>query len=146
MANLRDFLWSGSRDGMPVDIYLNRTPQVGSGVLHVARPLFVALEGEATVFGQHVKGTVQIRMPDESSSGTCTVTLNGGVHEGCAYHVDGGYLKIQVADRELSLGGAGDKQWTWIGVSGVPAWIGVWPGGSATAHDDEARSLEAVPG
>jgi hypothetical protein len=145
MANLRDFLWSGSHDEMPVDIYLNRTPQIGYGVLRVAQPLHVVLEGEATVFGQQVKGTVEIRMLDESGSGTCTVTLNGGVHDGCAYHVDGGYLKIRVADRELTLGGAGDKQWTWIGVSGVPAWIGVWPGGSAVAQGDAAREMEAAP-
>lgn len=145
MANLRSFLWSGSHDGMPVDIYLNRTPQIGSGVLRTAQPLHVVLQGSASVLGKQIDGTVEIIMPDESSGGTCTVVLNGARHDDCAYHVDGGYLKIQVADRELTLGGAGDKQWTWVGVSGVPGWVGVWPGSHAMAADEASREMEALP-
>lgn len=145
MANLRNFLWSGSHDEMPVDIYLNRTPQIGRGVLHVAQPLRVVLEGDATVLGRKVAGTVEIRMPDESPRGTCTVVLNGVTHDGCAYHVDGSYLKIQVADRELSIGGAGDKQWTWIGVSGVPGWIGVWPAARALPEGEAELEMAALP-
>jgi hypothetical protein len=144
MANLRNFIWSGSHDGMALDIYLNRTPRIGNGVMHVAQPLRVVLEGEATVFGQHAKGTVEIRMPDESPSGTCTVVLNGAVDNNCAYRTDGSYLKIQVAGRELSLT-ANDKQWTWLGVSGVPGWIGFWPSSAAMPADEAERELEAVP-
>jgi hypothetical protein len=144
MANLRNFIWSGSRDGMPLDIYLNRTPHIGNGELQVAQTLRLVLKGEATVFGQHVSGTVEIRMPDESPSGTCTVILNGAMNTGCKYWTDGGYLKIQVAGRELSLSG-NDKQWTWLGVSGVPAWIGFWPSSAAMPMDEAERELEAVP-
>ncbi|MFL5537367.1 MAG: hypothetical protein ACJ8J0_00095 [Longimicrobiaceae bacterium] len=144
MANLRNFMWSGSRDGMPLDIYLNRTPQIGNGELQVAQPLRVVLKGEATVFGKPVAGTVEIRMPDESPGGTCTVILNGVTHADCPYRTDGSYLKIQVADRELSLSG-NDKQWTWLGVSGVPAWIGFWPASAAMPEDEAERELEAVP-
>jgi hypothetical protein len=144
MANLRNFIWSGSHDGMPLDIYLNRTPQIGNGVMQVAQPLRVALEGEATVFGQRIKGTVEIRMPDESPSGTCTVVLNGVVHNNCAYRTDGSHLYIEVAGRTLTLT-ANDKQWSWIQVSGVPAWIGFWPSSAAMPADEAERELEAVP-
>ena len=144
MANLRNFIWSGSHDGMPIDIYLNRTPKIGSGVLQVAQTLRVALQGEATVLGQRVSGTVEIQMPDESPSGTCTVILNGARNDGCKYWTDGGYLKIQVQGRELSLSG-NDKQWTWLGVSGVPAWIGFWPASAAMPMGEAERELEAVP-
>jgi hypothetical protein len=140
MANLRNFMWSGSRDGMPLDIYLNRWPQIGNGVLHVAQPLRVVLEGKATVLGQEVSGTVDIRMPDESPNGTCTVILNGVTHANSPYRTDGGYLKIQVAGRELSLS-ANDKQWTWIGVSGVPGSIGFWPASVAMPEDEAEREL-----
>lgn len=140
MANLRNFIWSGSHDGMALDIYLNRWPQIGDGVLQVAQPLRLALKGQATVLGQHVSGTVDIRMPDESPSGTCTVILNGVSNDGCAYRTDGGYLKIQVAGRELSLS-ANDKQWTWIGVSGVPGSIGFWPASVAMPEDEAEREL-----
>ncbi|HEX8318459.1 hypothetical protein [Longimicrobium sp.] len=145
MANLRNFIWSGSQDGMPLDIYLNRTPQIGTGVLQVAQPLHLVLQGDATVLGNRVAGTVDIQMPDASDHGTCTVVLNGTRHDGCAYHTDGSYLKIQVAGRELSLT-ANDKQWTWLGVSGVPAWIGFWPGSEAMAAGEAARELDAPPG
>src|SRR4051812_12445155 len=144
MANLRNFIWSGSHDGMPLDIYLNRTPRIGNGTLQVAQPLRVALEGKATVFGKPYGGTVEIRMPDERPSGTCTVVLNGVTHENCPYRTEGGSLKIQVADRELTLN-ANDKQWTWLGVSGVPAWIGFWPASTAMPEDEAERELEAVP-
>lgn len=146
MANLRNFLWNGSHDGMPVDIYLNRTPRIGSGVLQVAQPLRVKLEAQVTVFGQTYGGNVEILMPDQAGNGTCTVILNGARHDDCQYHVDGHYLYIHVADRELQLGGAGDKQWTWLKVSGVPAWIGVWPGSHAMSADEAERELEAIPG
>jgi hypothetical protein len=144
MANLRNFIWSGSHDGIPVDIYLNRTPKIGNGVLQVAQPLRLALQGKATVLGKEVSGTVEIRMPDESPSGTCTVVLNGAEHANCPYRTDGSYLKIQVADRELSLGDH-DKQWTWLGVSGVPAWIGFWPASQTMEADEAERELAAPP-
>jgi hypothetical protein len=144
MANLRNFIWSGSHDGLKLDIYLNRTPQIGNGVLQVAQPLRLVLQGKATVLGKEVAGTVEIRMPDESPSGTCTVVLNGAEHGACPYRTDGGYLKIQVADRELSLGDH-DKQWTWLGVSGVPAWIGFWPSSQAMEAGEAQRELAPLP-
>jgi hypothetical protein len=143
MANLRNFIWSGTYDGMPVDIYLNRTPRIGRGVVEVAQPLRLVVKGEAELLGSH-KGTVEIRMPDESAGGTCTVVLNGAAHGDCPYVTDGTYLKIQAAGRELTLGAA-DKQWTWVGVSGVPGWIGLWPASEAMAADEAERELAAVP-
>jgi hypothetical protein len=143
MANLRNFIWSGTYDGMPVDIYLNRTPQIGHGVVEVAQPLRLAVRGEVEVLGTH-KGTVEIRMPDESASGACTVVLNGAAYTNCPYRTDGSYLKIQAAGRELTLGAA-DKQWTWVGVSGVPGWIGLWPASAAMPEDEAERELAALP-
>jgi hypothetical protein len=144
MANLRDFIWSGSHDGMPVDIYLNRTPMIGSGVLLIAQSLHLSFKGEAVVFGKRVAGTVEIMMPSNSPSGTCTVVLNGVSHYGCGFRVDGTYLKIQVAGRELTLG-AQDKQWTWISASGVPAWFGLWPSSQAMEAGEAERGMEALP-
>jgi len=144
MANLRNFIWSGSHDGLNLEIYLNRTPKIGGGVLHVAQPLRLVLEGTATVLGKEVGGTVEIRMPDESPSGSCTVVLDGEWHPDCRYRIDGGYLKIQVADRELSLGDH-DKMWTWLGLSGVPAWIGFWPAAQAMDADEAQRELASPP-
>jgi hypothetical protein len=141
MANLRNFIWSGTYDGMPVNIYLNRTPQIGRGVVEVAQPLRLVVTGEVDLLGSH-SGTVEVAMPDESASGTCTVVLNGAAHTDCAYHTDGGYLKIQAAGRELTLGAA-DKQWTWVGVSGVPGWIGLWPASEVMAEGEAERELAA---
>ena len=143
MANLRNFIWSGTYDGMPVDIYLNRTPQIGHGVVEVAQPLRLAVRGEVDLFGSH-QGTVEIRMPDESASGSCTVVLNGAADGNCPYLTDGIHLKIQAAGRELTLG-SDDKQWTWIGVSGVAGWIGLWPASEAMAADEAERELAALP-
>jgi hypothetical protein len=136
MANLRNFLWSGTHDGMPVDVYLNRTPRIGHGVVEVAQPLRLLAKGEVELAGTHT-GTVEIRMPDESASGSCTVVLNGAAYGNCPYLTDGIYLKLTL--------GADDKQWTWIGVGGGVGWIGLWPASEAMAANEAERELAALP-
>lgn len=144
MANLRNFIWSGSHDGMPLDLYLNRFPSIGTGVLRQAQPLRLVVDGEVSVLGTTYRGSIDIRMPDEASAGQCTVVVNGQTRDGCAYHVEGDTLVIQVADRTVRLS-AGDKQWTWIGVSGVPAYVGVWPASSSVALTDADFAAAPAP-
>jgi hypothetical protein len=126
MANLQNFVSRALHGGSSVDIYLNRTPRIGSAKLEVVQPLQLRTSGAIKVFGFTVTGA-EIDMPDESPSGTCTVKYNGGSYA-CPYHVDGAYLKIQIQGREVSI--SADGTWTWIGVGGFPGWIGIWPAGA----------------
>lgn len=131
MANLKHFIWEGSRSGLEVDIYGGRVLKVGDGKWIVVEELRLKLEGKGKIFEFEFKGDVEIIMPDLSPRGHCTVILNGKRHADCPYQASGNHLKIEkVADRVLELK-AQDGKWSWVGISGVPTWIGVWPKGHA---------------
>lgn len=128
MADLTKYVWSGIRSGMAVDLYLNRWPSIGSGTADVIEPLRAHVRGSGSVLGIKFNLDVEVRMPDLSSSGTCTVTI-GGRSADCRYTTSGGKLIINHPDAQIVISD-NDKYWTWISVnSPVAASVGVWPAG-----------------
>lgn len=134
MANLRQFIWKGSKAGMKLDFYAGRWTKLGTGEWITVEDLHLKVQGKGEIAGNKFEGTVEIVMPDNSPKGHCKVTLNGALHDKCPYETVGHRLKITLPqlDRLLELEN-NDKEWTWIGISGVPTWIGLWPQGAALA-------------
>lgn len=126
MANLKLYIWEGAQAGQPFDIYSGPFVKVGDGKWLTTEKLHIAVQG--SVFGIGPK-KVEIVMPDEAPSGHCKVIVDGSVYDKCPYKTEGKRLTIQNVDnRTLELEDQ-DKKWSWVGVSGVPEWIGLWPKG-----------------
>lgn len=130
MANLKDFIAEGSRAGMELDVYAGRLIQIGEGRWITVEELRIKVWARIKLLDLVTEGHVEIIMPDLAPRGKCTVILNEtSRHDNCPYHVLGNRLKIEkVRDRTLELEGWEGK-WTWLGVSDVPTWIGLWPKG-----------------
>ncbi|MBQ1499127.1 MAG: hypothetical protein IIZ38_12500 [Sphingomonas sp.] len=135
MANLRNFVNPALNEGETFDVYLNRFPQIGSGKANALVPLFASFAIDASVLGHPIKGNIEIQMPDLSPSGTCLISFLGAQHK-APYTTGGGKLQIQAPGRTVTLYG-GDKQWSWIDVSGVPGSIGIWPTSHVLRDEDE---------
>lgn len=132
MANLKDFIAEGSRTGMELDVYAGRLTKIGDGRWVTVEELRIKVLAKVKLFDIEIEGNAEIIMPDLAPRGHCTVILNENTpHKNCPYHVIGNRLKIEkVGDRTLELEGWEGK-WTWLGVSGIPTWIGLWPKGHA---------------
>jgi len=135
MADLLQFVNSALHSGQTVDVYLNRTPQIGDGATDIVASLHLKLHGRASILGRQFAGEVEIVMPDLSSSGTCRVVFNGQVADGCAYQTNGSQLKIRFPGAEITLM-RGDKSWTWVGLDRPPVWIGIWPTSAGLVEED----------
>lgn len=129
MANLKQFIWEGAQAGQKLDIYSGPVIKIGDGEWLKVDKLHIALKG-AVPSGVKAK-EVEIIMSDEAPKGHCKVILDGSSYDKCPYEVKGKQLRISnVADRTLELE-AQDKKWSWVGVSGVPGWFGLWPQSAA---------------
>lgn len=139
MANLRDFVWSGLRAGMDIDVYpASRWPKVGSGKLLQLEPLNLKFTGEA--FG--IKGSIEIIMPDTSPRGTCIVKLNNDDEKKCPYAVEGQTLVINHPDTQIRIQDH-DSKWTWVHSSKpVGVWGGLWPAGMDMALEDTTGEVK----
>ncbi len=134
MADLLKFVNGALRTGTKVDVYSGRVLKIGDGNALVIESLHLKLHGKLDIIGLHFEGDIEIIMPDTSDSGRCQMTFNGRT-ESCPYRTDGDQLKVSFPGAEVTLVN-GDKVWSWVGVSGVPTWIGVWPTDSAITEDD----------
>jgi len=136
MADLTKFVNPALKQGETYDVYLNRFPQIGSGNVKALQPLQADLYVDAKILGNAIKGDILIRMPDLAPSGTCKISFLGGPLQDAPYTSKDGKLSIKALGRTVSLSG-GDKQWSWIEVSGIPASIGIWPTSHALQEEDE---------
>ena len=125
MANLINFVNPALNEGETFDVYLNRFPKIGAGKANALMPLFASFAID----------NIEIQMPDLSPSGTCLISFLGAQHK-APYTTGGGKLQIQAPGRTVTLYG-GDKQWSWIDVSGVPGSIGIWPTSHVLQDEDE---------
>lgn len=139
MANLRNFVWSGLRAGMDVDVYpASKWPKVGSGKVEILEPLHLKFTGEG--FGQ--KGTIEIIMPNDGTIGVCTVILNGERSNNCQYAVNGQTLYINHPKTQIRIQ-ANDSKWTWVYSSApVGVWGGIWPTGMTLEIEDTISPLQ----
>ncbi len=128
MANLKLFIWDGAQAGQAFDIYSGPIVKIGDGKWLKIEKLHIVIQGSIPSGIGPKK--VEIIMPDEAPSGHCKVIFDGAPFN-CPYEVQDKRLKIhRVADRTLELE-AQDKLWSWVGVSGVPTWFGLWPQSAA---------------
>jgi hypothetical protein len=141
MADITKFVNAALDQGETFDVYLNRFPKIGSGRANTLEPLHANLTVDASILGHSIQGDIDIVMPDLSPSGTCQISFLGSAQQG-SYTTNGGKLEISVSNRTLTFY-AGDKEWSWIDVSGVPGSIGVWPT-SKVLHDDAEQDLAAT--
>ena len=129
MANLKLFIWDGAQAGQTFDIYSGRALKIGDGKWLKTENLHIAVQGSIPSGIEPRK--VEIIMPDEAPKGHCKVIFDGALFDNCPYEVEHKRLKIQgVAGRTLELE-AQEKLWSWVGVSGVPTWFGLWPQNAA---------------
>ena len=136
MADLKKYVWEGLTSGQAVDIYLNRWPKIGSGVIDIIENLHLKCTGSGGIFGFTIKGSIEIRMPDTSSNGVCKVSLNGGTEESCKYQVSDGKLQINHSKTQITMYD-NDKKWSWVHINNpVSAWAGIWPAGMNTEDAD----------
>ena len=123
MANLRNFVWSGLKDGSPLDFY-KAGVLIGKGKVNTLEPLHLNVTGKLAGI---IEGTVDIKMPDESPRGRCTVMGPGDEKPVEAdYHTEGGRLKIAYK-AGIALYDH-DRMYSWIGY-GILGWYGAWPEG-----------------
>ena len=144
MADLTKFVNPALNQGETFDVYLNRFPKIGNGQANALTPLHANFDVDASVLGHAIKGAIDITMPDLSPSGTCQLSFLGGGAQSASYTTEGNKLAISAQGRTITLYG-GDKQWSWIDVSGVPGSIGIWPTSHVLQDEDEAdlASVEA---
>jgi len=135
MADLTKFVNSALKQGETFDVYLNRFPKIGSGKANALVPLHANFTVDASVLGHPIKGDIDITMPDLSPSGTCTIGFLGGRQQ-APYTTSGNKLEIKAQGRTITFYG-GDKQWSWIDVSGIPGSVGIWPTSHALQEEDE---------
>lgn len=143
MADLTKFVNPALKQGETFDVYLNRFPKIGSGKANALSPLHADLYVDASVLGHAIKGDVNITMPDLAPSGTCRISFLGSAPQDASYTTKDGKLSINALGKTISLSG-GDKQWSWIEVSGTPASIGVWPTSHTLMEEDESDLAQAV--
>lgn len=135
MADLTKFVNPALNQGETFDVYLNRFPKIGAGKANALVPLHASFTVDASVLGHAIKGDIDIKMPDLSPSGTCLISFLGGQQQ-APYTTQGNKLEIQAQGRTISFYG-GDKQWSWIDVSGIPGSIGIWPTSHVLQDEDE---------
>lgn len=126
MASLLDFVWSGARPGMALDLYLNGWHRVGAGEVIAAGERRLVLAGSGRVFGVRFEGNVEIALEGQAPEGRCRVLLNGLRFDAAPYAVRGRALEIDLPAHRLALQ-AGEGPWSWMAVDGYPGWIGLWP-------------------
>jgi hypothetical protein len=143
MADLRKHIAPDARTGGSFDVYV-ASIKVGYGRFLKVEPLHVSIEGEAGIPGIPVKGSVEIIMPDTSPSGTCTVVVNGGRHDGCRYQTSGIALEIDAAGESITLQG-NDRSYSWVRARGI--WAGLWTTSAVMAEADlaDAPAGQAEP-
>ncbi len=135
MADLLKYVNGSLTTGLDVDVYMNHSPKIGTGRALIVETLHLKLTGEIDLpFIGKLRGDVEIAMPDTSDSGQCSMTFNGRKAT-CQYRTDRGYLYVEFPGAEVTLNG-GASLWSWVGVSKIPGWIGVWPQGRDLADDD----------
>lgn len=136
MADLTKFVNPALKQGETFDVYLNRFPKIGSGNVKTLIPLQADLYVDAKILGHEIKGDIVIRMTDLAPSGTCQISFLGSPMQDAPYTTSGNKLSVSALGRTVSLSG-GDKQWSWIEVSGIPASIGIWPTSHVLQDEDE---------
>jgi len=150
MANLKDFVWEKTKDGMKFDVYASRVIKVGEYTVIKLTENQLIVDGNAKIpiIGD-VKGAADILIQD---SKRCTVKLSGGGKQenlvDLPYHVAGNQLFIDVKRKVFGIYidqmvlQDRDSLWSWIGISIVPnvfVWIGGWPKGLDIADEDFNR-------
>lgn len=140
MADLRKFVWSGTHDGMKVDLY-SGFPRViiGNGEINEFKPLYIRVTG--TLNAPRRTETVEIIMPNESDRGVCTLIVSGNRFENCPYHVEGRALHIKHPSVEIKID-ANDRKYTWVATTGfIRLAVGLWPQGQKMTAEDLAQDL-----
>lgn len=151
MANLKDFVWEKTKEGMNFIVYVSRVVPVGDyNVLKLTDNQFIVSGKAKLPLIGDVDGSADILIQDPKR---CTVKLSGGGKQenlvDLPYHVAGNQLFIDVKKKlfnmlyvdQISLMDK-DRMWSWIGFSLVPnvfAWVGGWPKGLDIADEDFNR-------
>lgn len=148
MANLKDFVWEKTKEGLEFDVYVSRVIRIGSYKVPKLSEKQLVVDGEADfpIIGK-VKGSVEILI---QNSEKCTVKLTGGEKQETlpdrSYHVAGNEITIDIKKKlfdavyidQIKLSDK-DRMWTWLAFSVIPnvfVWVGGWPKGYAIAETD----------
>lgn len=152
MANLKDFVWEKTKEGMEFDVYVSRVIRIGSyKVLKLSeKQLIVEGEADLPIIGK-VKGSVEILIQDTEK---CTVIFAGGGNKETLtdrpYRVVGNELIIDIKKKlfdavyidQVKLSDK-DRMWTWLAFSLIPnvfVYVGGWPKGYAINETDFVKA------
>ena len=125
MANLLNFVNPKLRSGEAVTFYFDASHLKSSGTAQTVEALKLQIHGNIDSVVYKGDFDVEITMPDEASSGTCSISFNGNARE-TAYHVDNSKLVIPNVDgnnHQMTMYNGGTK--TRVTYSKIPGSIGI---------------------
>jgi hypothetical protein len=123
MANILRFISKKLNENETAYLYLNKFIKIGKGKIVVINELQLKAEGEIKLFGQNIRGFVEIIMSDLEENGECTVILNNEKNN-CIYCIKNNILEINHPETKIKI--SCDEKWTKVQLSRpIPVSIGI---------------------